>query len=301
MASSPPANQSADAPARGILCMVIGTVLLASNDALAKWLLATLHPGDLMAWRGLLALPFIGVILKVEGARASDLKSRAPKLNLLRSVLALGCSVLVIVSFQVLPLADALALIFVSPLMVTALSGLILKEPIGWRRWSATLVGFAGALLIAGPSFTAIGVWALAPLGAAVLAALRDIVTRRLGAVDAGPAILFWTMLLGALGGFASMPFLGATPITGEAWALLLAGAAMLAVSNRLTIAAFILASGAIVAPLKYLALLWAGGIGYAIWGDVPAPQKILGAAIIAAAGLYIWRREIILERRRRA
>ncbi len=300
MASSPPAKQSADAPARGILCMVIGTVLLASNDAVAKWLLATLHPGDVMAWRGLLSLPFILLILKFEGARLRDLKSRAPGLNLLRALLALGCSVLVVVSYQVLPLADALGLIFVSPLMVTALSGLLLKEPIGWRRWTATLAGFAGALLIAGPSFEAIGLWALAPLGAAAFAALRDIVTRRLGAIDTGPAILFWTMLLGALGGFASFPFLGASPMTPAAWMLMLAAAAMLALSNRLTIAAFKLASGAVVAPLKYLALIWAGGIGYAVWGDVPAPQKALGAAIVAAAGLYIWRREIILERGRR-
>lgn len=295
------AVQTADAPARGILCMVIGTVLLTSNDAISKWLLSLLHPGDVMAWRGLLSLPFIFLIMQVEGARLADLKSRAPARSLLRAVLALMTSVLVILSFQALPLADALAVIFTSPLAVTALSALILKEPVGWRRWTATLVGFCGAVIVVGPSFDEVGIWVLAPIGAAACAALRDIATRPLGRIDAGVSIMFWTMLLTAAAGLSSLPVMGASPVSPLAWGLLLGAAAMLALSNRLTIAAFKLASPSIVAPLKYLALVWAAGIGYLVWGDVPEPRKILGAAIIAAAGLYIWRREIILQRRRDA
>lgn len=294
-----PAPQPSDAPARGILCMIIGTMLLTSNDAITKWLLSTLHPGDIMAWRGLLSIPFIFVILRVEGGSVASLKSRAPKRSLVRALLALATSVFVIISFQVLPLADALALIFVSPLLVTALSASMLGEPVGWRRWSATIVGFLGSLLIVGPSFEAIGLWVLAPLAAATTAALRDIATRKLGAIDNGPSILFWTMLVATVGGFASLPVLGASHLSNEAWMLLLGAAAMLALSNRLTIAAFKLASGAVVAPLKYLSLIWAGGIGYFVWGEVPDAQKALGAAIVAAAGLYIWRREIILQRKR--
>jgi len=301
MTSIPPKPPEADAPVRGIICMVVGTVLLASNDAVSKWLLSTLHPGDIMAWRGLASLPFIMVILKLEGARVRDLKSNAPARNGLRALLALATSVLVVISFQVLPLADALAVIFISPLMVTALSAVILKEAVGWRRWSATATGFVGAMVIVGPSFGDIGFWVLAPLGAATAAALRDIVTRPLTRIDSGPSILFWSMMASTVGGFASLPLLGATPLDATAIWLLVAAAGMLALSHRLTIAAFKLASGAIVAPLKYLALIWAGGIGYVVWGDVPTLQKTIGAAIVAVAGLYIWRREIILERERRA
>lgn len=288
---------AANAPARGILCMVVGTMLLTSNDAITKWLLTTLHPGDVMAWRGLLSLPFIFVILKYEGASVSSLKSNAPWQSLLRGLLALATSVFVILSFQVLPLADALALIFVSPLLVTALSAILLHEPVGWRRWTATIVGFLGSLLIVGPSFEAIGWWVAAPLMAATTAALRDIATRKLGAIDSGPSILLWTMIIATVGGFASLPVLGASPVSNEGWLLLLGAAAMLALSNRLTIAAFKLASGAVVAPLKYLSLIWAAGIGYVVWGEAPGLQKVVGAAIVAAAGLYIWRREIIKQR----
>lgn len=288
----------ADAPTRGILCMVVGTVLLTSNDAITKWLLTSLHPGDVMAWRGLLSLPFILLILRLEGSRLRHLKSNVPARSFLRAVLALACSTFVIISFQVLPLADALAVIFVSPLLVTAMSAIFLKEAVGWRRWTATVVGFGGVLIIVGPSFDEVGLWVLAPLCAAVTAAMRDIVTRPLGKIDAGPSILFWTMVVATIGGFASLPVLGASPMSQESWLLLLGSAAMLAVSNRLTIAAFKLAPGSVVAPLKYLALIWAAGVGYVVWGDVPAIHKVVGAAIIASAGLYIWRREIILARK---
>lgn len=290
-------NAAMNAPVKGILCMVIGTMLLTSNDAITKWLLNTLHPGDVMAWRGLLSLPFIFVILKYEGATVSNLKSKAPWQTFLRGMLALITSVFVILSFQVLPLADALALIFVSPLLVTALSAILLHEPVGWRRWTATIVGFLGSLLIVGPSFDEIGWWVATPLIAATTAALRDIATRKLGAIDSGPSILLWTMLIATISGFASLPILGASPVSNEAWLLLLGAGAMLALSNRLTIAAFKLASGAVVAPLKYLSLIWAAGIGYIVWGEMPGLQKVIGAAIVAAAGLYIWHREIIKQR----
>ncbi len=288
-----------DAPLKGILCMVVGTVLLTSNDAITKWLLGSLHPGDVMAWRGLFSLPFVFLILRLEGGSLSSLRSNAPKRNLLRAILALATSVLVILSFQALPLADALAVIFVSPVMTTALSALVLKERVGWRRWIATFTGFLGAMIIVGPSFKEVGWVVLAPLGAAFFAALRDISTRSLSRIDGGPAILFWTMFIAMLGGFCSLPLMGATPVPAEAWLLLLAASAMLAASNRLTIAAFKFASGAIVAPLKYLALIWAVGIGYVVWGDLPNIQTCVGAAIVAGAGLYIWRREVILERER--
>jgi len=290
-------STASDAPLKGIACMVFGTVLLTSNDAITKWLLTSLHPGDVMAWRGLLSLPFVLLILQLEGGSLSSLRSKAPKRNFLRAVLALVTSAFVILSFQALPLADALAVIFVSPVMTTALSALVLKENVGWRRWLATMAGFVGAMIIVGPSFEEVGWAVLAPLAAAFFAALRDISTRSLSRIDNGPSILFWSMFVGMVGGFMSLPIMGASPVSNEGWLLFVGASAMLATSNRLIIAAFKFASGAIVAPLKYLALIWAAALGYLIWGDIPSLQTALGAVIVAMAGLYIWRREVILER----
>ncbi len=286
--------------ARGIICMVGSTILLTCQDGVSKWLVASMHAGEIMAWRALLAIPLVLVLVRLEGNSYRTLRSRAPRQAALRSVLALITSALVILSFRVLPLAEALSIIFISPLLITALSALILKEHVGWRRWLATGVGFAGVLILVGPSFDAVGLWALAPLGAAFSTAFRDIATRTLGAHDPGPSILFWTMCLGAAGGFASMPVFGATVPDAGTWALLILSALLLTLAYRLGIAAFKLASGAVVAPLRYLSVVWAGILGYAIWGDVPDMRMVLGSAVVIGAGIYVWRRELYLARQGR-
>jgi drug/metabolite transporter (DMT)-like permease len=284
-------------PVRGIVCMTVGTLVLTTHDAISKWLLDVMHVGEIIAWRGVLSIPVVLVLLRLEGGRFRELWSRAPWRTILRGTLALATSALVILSFRVLPLADALAIIFSSPLMVTALSAILLNEPVGWRRWSATIAGFGGAILIVGPGFETVGLWALAPLGAALASAFRDIVTRTLGTHDTGPSILFWTMAVSIVGGFATLPFLGMSAPSPTSWALLAATAVLIALAYRLNIAAFKLASGAIVAPLRYLSLVWAAALGFLLWGDTLELRTVLGAAIVVAAGLYIWRREAMLAR----
>ena len=235
-------------------------------------------------------------MLRLEGDRWQSLKSTSPWQTFLRGAFGLATSFLVILSYKTMPLANALAIIFSSPLMVTAFSAIFLRETVGWRRWTATTTGFGGALLIVGPSFDAVGIWALAPIGAALASAFRDILSRRLGARDTGPSILFWTMIVSIAGGFATLPWLGMSTPTPAVWTMLAATALLITVAYRLNIAAFTVASGAIVAPLRYLSLVWAAVLGYAIWDDVPDLQTLIGATIIIGAGLYIWRRETRLE-----
>ena len=288
-------------PVRGILCMIAGTLVLTSQDAMSKWLLNYLHPGEIMGWRALMSVPFVLLLLKLEGDSLRTLRSPVLGQTILRGFLALVASILVILSFQVLPLADALAIIFISPLMITALSAIILKEHVGWRRWTATCAGFVGALIIVGPSFETIGISALTPVGAALASALRDISTRVVSRHDSGPSVLFWTMAVGSLGGFATFPAMGASLPAPSTWILLLVCAILLTVAFRLSIAAYKLASGAIVAPFRYLALVWAIVIGYVVWDDVPDTNMIVGSVIVSGAGLYIWWREYTLERARLA
>lgn len=291
------AHSPTDSPVLGIAAMVVGLLFLTIQDALTKWLVETLHTGEIMAWRGLFALPLVLLLVRLERDRWESLRSRAPRQCALRAVLAFFTAVLVVLSYKVMPLADAMAIIFVSPLLVTALSGVLLREPVGWRRWLAAGAGFAGALMIAGPGFDTIGIWALTPIAAALASALTDISTRRLGKIDTGPSILFWTLAVAAVGGFASLPVLGMSAPNPTEWALLAATAVLLLLAYRLNIAAYTLASGAIVAPLRYLAVVWGGVIGYLVWGHVPDARAVAGAVIVVAAGLYVWRREVRLAR----
>jgi drug/metabolite transporter (DMT)-like permease len=294
---TPPQSAIPQSAIKGILYMTVGTMVLTTHDAISKLLLDWLHVGEIIAWRGLLSIPIVLLLVRLEGDTWRSLKSAAPWQTFLRGLFGLITSFLVILSFKVMPLADALAIIFSSPLMVTALSAIFLKEHVGWRRWTATSAGFAGAVLIVGPSFDAVGLWALAPIGAALASALRDIISRRLGSRDSGPSILFWTMIVSMVGGLISLPFLGTSMPSPAVWGLLLTTALLITLAYRLNIAAFTIASGAIVAPLRYLSLVWAAILGYALWQDVPDLRAVAGTVIIIAAGLYIWRREAMLER----
>ncbi|MGE0204707.1 MAG: DMT family transporter [Hyphomicrobiaceae bacterium] len=294
-------HRPTDAPLRGIIYMVAGTFLLTSQGAISKWLLGSIHAGEIMALRSLIALPFVLMLLRMEGGDLGTLRSRAPGQSALRAVLALVTTALVILSFQALPLADALAIIYVSPLILTAFSGLIFGEFVSLRRWFATISGFVGVMVIVGPSFDHVGYWALVPLGAAVASAVRDLVTRRLGSIDPGISILFWSMALATAAGFATLPVVGASKPSLPLWGLLVIGAALLTFSNRLIIAAFACASGAITAPLKYLTLVWAAGLDYLVWNDTPEAHKIVGAAIVTVAGLYVWGDETRIQREKTA
>ena len=282
---------------RGILCMALSTVVLTVQDAITKWLVVSHHAGELMFYRGFLAVPVVVLFHLALGHRVSRLRSGKPKLTAYRSVIAVICSFFVTLSFVFLPLADALAIIFISPMIITAFSAVMLGEPVGWRRWGAVIVGFWGVLLITEPG-TAPLTWVVAiPLAAAASAAFRDVASRQLRGIDPPTTTLFWNMLASGIGGAATLPFFGVTWPSPESWILFVLSAIMIVFAMWLIVLAFQLASGSAVAPYRYLSLVWAGLIGYAVWGDIPSETKFLGAGIVAASGLYILWRETRLNR----
>jgi drug/metabolite transporter (DMT)-like permease len=277
---------------RGILCILLSTLILTSQDGLSKWLLQHHHVGEIMFYRGLVAIPATVALHMALGHRIKLLASKKPGFTAYRSVMALVCSMSVAISFVYLPLADALAIVFMSPLLLTALSAVMLGEQVGWRRWCAVAVGFGGVVLITEPGEGTI-TWVIAiPLVAALTGALRDVAARQLSGVDPATTTLFWAMTANMVGGALTLPFFGMSWPTLEHWGLLLIAGCMIVVAQWLIILGFQLAAGSIVAPFRYLSLVWAGLIGYAVWGDIPTTTKVLGAVIVCGSGIYIWARE---------
>ncbi len=282
--------------AKGALCMIVGGLLLTTQDGISKWLTADFHPGEIMFYRGLFTfVPIIAIVAWSGGL--GQLKSRNLKGTMIRAVLGAGTSIFVVVSFIYLPLADALAIIFLSPIMLTALSGPMLGEPVGWRRWLAVFIGFAGVMLMVRPSAEGIPYYYFFPLLTALLSALRDVATRRLRNDDSSVSILFYSMAAGILAGAISMPMFGAHWPSPSQWGLFAAAGILNSLSHLLTIQALLLAPGGTMAPFRYLSLVWAAVMGYAIWGDVPDSFKLAGAALVVGAGLFILYREMRVRR----
>jgi drug/metabolite transporter (DMT)-like permease len=273
-----------------MLCMIAGTFLLTTQDAITKWLTADFHAGEILFYRGLWMFPVLAVLIQLNGG-AKILRLNQPKGVMWRSVAALGASIFVTVSLMNLPLAETMALVFTAPLMLTAVSPFLLHEAVGWHRWAAVLIGFVGVVIMIQPGVDGFNSWVIFAVLAAVCAASRDIITRRLGTADSAVTVMFYTSLLALIAGAATLPFGTHLPDL-QQWGLFMLGGILVTFAHLLVIMAFQFTAGVIVSPLKYLSLIWSAVIGYLIWGDVPGPMKFAGAALVVGAGLFILYRE---------
>jgi drug/metabolite transporter (DMT)-like permease len=283
------------APARGIACMVLSGALLTCNDAAMKSVSKAMPLGEILFLRGGLAfLLLLGFALLTGQLRA--LKVTQYRAQTARAGLMIAGTFLFIGGIRQMPLADAIAVAFIGPILVTAMAPALLGEYVGWRRWLAVLTGFAGVLLMLRPSADAFYWVALLPLGAACTGALRDIITRRLAYRDTTLATLAVTTGGVALGGLVTLPLGWTLPPAGDLGLLLLA-ATLLCTAHYLMIEAFRLSQAAVVVPFKYVSLIWATLLGFLVWGDVPQTATLVGAGLVVLAGLYILHRERRLAR----
>ncbi|MBH67730.1 MAG: hypothetical protein CMM58_05195 [Rhodospirillaceae bacterium] len=277
--------------AKGIWCMIAGTLLLTSQDAITKWMTAKYHVGEILFYRGIFAFVPI-VVLVVVSRNLSLLSTKSLWTTLLRAFLGTATSIFVVLSFIHLPLATALAIIFLSPIMLTALSVPLLGERVGRQRWIAVFIGFGGVLLIVQPGIGGDWAYFAIPLFTALLSTFRDIVTRGMKGGDSSVSILFYSMIVALIAGAGSLPITGTQLPNLSDLVLFAAGGTMVGLAHLLQIQALLFASAATVSPFKYLSLVYAAVIGYAIWGDIPDGWKITGAALIVGAGLFILHRE---------
>lgn len=293
-AAPPPAV--ADRPGRGILLMVTVVALFAGVDAIAKMLAVAadqpMHPLQI-AWARYLftALLLAPVLLRRGPARV--LATERPGLQLARAVCMLGSAVFFMFAVAALPIADATAIGFVWPLLVTALSIPLLGERIGLRRWLAVLAGFAGVLLVIRPGGEAFDPAALYPLLGALCWALGLIVTRRMAIRNAAAALttLSHTILLG-LGATTALVGFVWTPPTPTAWLLMAAIGTLSALGHFLLIRAAGYSPASLLAPFAYSQIVWATLFGLAVFGSFPDLWTGLGATITVASGLYMLHRE---------
>lgn len=267
--------------------MILGTFMLTVQDAVSKHLLEDFNVGEILFYRGIWAyLPIAWFIWRER--KRNLLQARKPATNVVRALLNTGAGLTVISAYGFMPLATAMAIMFSSPILVSALSGTLLGERVGVTRWVAVLVGFTGVVLMLQPEVQALGWYVALPLAAAVFIAFRDILTRQLGAFEDPTTILFYTVTVSTLAGASWMIAFGASWPYPSAWGIFAIMGLMNGVAHYVVIKAFALTQATTLMPLRYLSLVWAGLIGYVIWGDVPQPVTIIGAALIVASGLAI-------------
>jgi drug/metabolite transporter (DMT)-like permease len=268
--------------------MIGGQALLTLNDTLAKWLSATYPVGEIVALRSGFIVLALGLFLFSRGGLAA-LKPVRFRNQALRSTCFITSTFSVVTALSLLPLADVVAFTFASPLFIVALAGPLLGEHVVWRRWVAVLLGFAGVLVMARPTPNAFQ-WAVCiALAATLFSALRDLVTRRISAVESSNLIVWYSMLAAVIAGLLSiavMPWrLPGLADTG----LFAVNAALNGGAHFMMIESYRRAEASIVAPFRYSALLWGISFGFLVWGDVPGVWLLAGAVVVAGSGLYLF------------
>jgi drug/metabolite transporter (DMT)-like permease len=276
--------------AAGIGLMVLGMFIFSVNDALGKWLAATYTVAQILLFRSAAATVVLVPVLRGPGLRQAMWMPR-PWLETLRIGLATAETMCFYAAVSVLPLADAVTYYLAGPIYVTVIAALFLGEKVGWRRWSAVLIGFAGVLLALQPSAGIFGWHALIAFAGSVIYALLMIVTRMLRGTDATvmAAWQIWTALLFGL----ATAWWSWTPIAGLSDIFLLCLLGVVALGAIVCVnLSLSFAPASVVVPYQYTMIVWAIVFGYVFFGDVPDMLTLAGAAIIVGAGLFIYFRE---------
>lgn len=282
--------------ARGMLLVSLAMLTVPFMDALAKLLSVSVSVGQISASRfvfqTLFLLPVLVATLGPRGLWPAQWRWHAA-----RGVLIAVSTLLFFAALKSMPVANAIAIFFVEPLILTLLCGLFLGEVVGRRRWAAVLVGFAGALLVIRPSFSQVGWTALLPMLSAVCFAGYIILVRAHREKEGPVAMQCFTGFFGALvmisallaGSAAGIPLLTPSwPSAGEA--LMLAGVGLIsAVSHLLVAYAYRHAEATVLAPFQYLEIISATAVGYFVFRDFPDAVTWAGIAIIVASGMAMF------------
>src|SRR5271170_270332 len=299
------AVQSKQTPGRadnvpsGILMMIAATVLFAGASAASKWLVAEYPVGEVLFLRSLASL--IGgaaVILPVTGL--SVFATRRPRDHLARGLSQSISQLALLLAFSLMPLAGAVAINFSAPLFAAVVSIVWLKEPAGFVRGSALLIGFVGVLIVTNPGANSLTLGALFALINAVMYGTVTVAVRGMARTESAKTLVMWQLSVLAFFHSFLLFFGWRSPTLLDAAMLFGTGFAN-AAGQWFWTKSLHLAPAPAVTPFYYLMLVWALMFGFLIWGDVPSAELLLGSAIVVATGLFLFLREARLQRSLRA
>lgn len=282
-------------PVEAALWMVGAALFFAGLSAVIRHLGAErlLHPFEIAFFRNLFGLAFMLPWLARHGL--AGLHTGRLAMYGWRAVLGLASMLCWFSALAMIPFAEAIALSFTTPLFATIGAALILGERVRARRWSATLAGFIGVLVILRPSETALGLGELLAIASMALSAGVTLIVKNLTRTEPGDAIVTYMVLLMTPLSLAPALFVWQWPAAGV-WPWLVAMGALGSFGHMCFIRSFALADASAVAPYDYSRLVFASAIGYLAFAEAPDLWTWVGAAIIAAAAIYIARREALMH-----
>ena len=275
-------------------CCVLAYVL---NDAVMKLLFADIDFFQAIFLRGLVSLPPLLVLALMTKTLLQKYSAKNQRLMIIRILAEIGTTVTFLTALKHMPLANVTAILQSLPLAITMAAAIFLGEPVGWRRWSAICLGFTGVLIIIRPGLAGFNSYSLLALAAVLLLTVREISTRQLDNKIPTVTVALSTTL--GITAFAALMLIGNewAEVNFVSWSLIIAAAAAVTVATLLSVVAMRTGDIGFVSPFRYTSLIGAIGLGILLFGEWPDGITLLGAVIIAFAGIYSLYREQIFNK----
>ena len=275
-------------------CCVLAYVL---NDAVMKLLFADIDFFQAIFLRGLVSLPPLLVLALMTKTLLQKYSAKNQRFMIIRILAEIGTTVTFLTALKHMPLANVTAVLQSLPLAITMAAAIFLGEPVGWRRWSAICLGFTGVLIIIRPGLAGFNSYSLLALAAVLLLTVREISTRQLDKKIPTVTVALSTTL--GITVFAALMLIGDewAEINFVSWSLIIAAAAAVTVATLLSVVAMRTGDIGFVSPFRYTSLIGAIGLGILLFGEWPDGMTLLGAVIIAFAGIYSLYREQLFNK----
>ena len=277
---------------KAIILNLSAWVMLPIMDGFAKYLSSTI-PVLQITWSRYFFTVVIVLPIMLIFFRKNLIWTEQPKLQLIRGLLLFCANILFFYSISIISLSKALTLAFIAPLIVTALSPVLLGEKVGFRRWAAVIIGFIGSLIVIRPGFVEINLASIAAIGTGILYAFYLIVTRKLHNSDHPLLTLLLTGVVGAIIGTLIMPTVWVQPSLTE-WYMMFAIGLFASIGHLLPILSLRYADASKLAPFGYFEIVTNIIIGYFFFNNFPDYWHFIGLFIIVGSGIYIFKREML-------
>lgn len=276
---------------RGAILMNVAMLAFTLNDTCMKLVTTTLPLFQAITLRGVLTTAALLILARWQGVALWPPVARDRRIVALRSGAEVLATVTFLVALTQMPLANLSALMQSLPLAVTLAAVVFLRDPIGWRRMVAIMIGFAGVLLIIKPGAEGFDRWSLLGLASVLCVVVRDLSTRAIGATVSSTTVAVWAGVAVTLLGLVGSIWQGWQPVEGAEAGLILLAAANLIVGYLTVVMTMRVGDVGFVAPFRYMALLWAIVLGFAVFGAWPDLLTLIGALIVVATGIFTFLR----------
>ena len=280
---------------KAIAIMLTGIALFSILNGVVKDEAAIFPVNQIVFFRNALALPALAVVIALSGG-IGQLRTGHPFRHVTHGITMTFSLMAAFVGFRLMPLAEATAISFLRPLLVTLLAGLLLRETVRPMAWIAVLLGFAGVLVMVRPGAGVFQQGALYSLAAALIGALNMLQQRRLSLIDQTMGIVFWYMAMSSLVLLPTLAGWWVPPTPGQLAGLIGMGLAS-GLCQYIMIRPLYYARASTLAPVQYSSMVWSILIGFLWFGDVPTPLVLTGSAIVIAATFLVWLRPVTPSR----